>query len=391
MAGIFEMLNSPVAQGLLAGGLGAMASRGSRMQALGRGGLLGMQVYGQAAGQQQNRLIEDAKKLQQQQALAQLQPDANGLINATPATLVAAGFADPSKWDAIRNAGRDKIKEFQDVRNPDGTVQRVGFTDYGSTVDTGRAPAKELSNINGVATDMWNAQNGQVLAQDPNKPFYLDASGKPAANQAYQDYDTRKAAAGAARTNVMVDAAPKAFWNDFGKQASDQVFKERDGAQAAATTLQGIGEIRKAVEGGVYQGAGADYKLAAAKALGALGAQIAPEQVANSEQFSAISNQFVLNYIKGLGANPSNADREFIEKTVPRLSTDPGALPQLLNFMETKAKATIDSYNSKIKGIQQQPGAGFMPFSLEVPVPEAKPTQQPSKARRFNPATGRIE
>lgn len=385
------MLNSPVAQGILAGGFGALASRGSRAQAIGRGGLLGMTAFGQAQAQQQNRLIEEAKKLQQQQALAQLRPDSNGVVNATPDVLVAAGFSDPSKWGDIRNFGRDKVKEFQDVRNPDGTMQRVGFTDYGGTVDTGRATAKELSNINGVATDMWNAQNGQVLAQDPNKPFYLDASGMPTANQAYQDYDTRKAAAGAARTNVMVDTAPKAFWSDFGKQASEQVFKEREGAQAAAATLQGVGEIRKAVEGGTFQGAGADYKLAAAKALGALGAQIAPEQVANSEQFNAIANQFVLNHIKGLGANPSNADREFIEKTVPRLSTDPRALPLLLNFMESKARATVESYNSKIKGIQQQPGAGFMPFSLEVPVPEAKPTQQPSKARRFNPATGRIE
>ena len=391
MAGIFEMLNSPVAQGLLAGGLGAMASRGSTMQALGRGGLLGMTAFGQAQTQQQNRLVEEAKKLQQQQALAQLAPDANGQVNALPATLVAAGFSDPSKWGDIRNFGRDKVKEFQDVRNPDGTMQRVGFTDYGSTVDTGRATAKELSNINGVATDMWNAQNGQVLAQDPNAPFQVGPDGRPVANTAYQDYAKQKAAAGAARTNVMVDTAPKAFWSDFGKQASDQVFKERDGAQAAAATLQGIGEIRKAVEGGAYQGAGADYKLAAAKALGALGAQIAPEQVANSEQFNAIANQFVLNSIKGLGANPSNADREFIEKTVPRLSTDPGALPQLLNFMETKAKATIDSYNSKIKSIQQQPGAGFMPFSLEVQTPQAQATQQPAKARRFNPATGRIE
>ena len=53
-------------------------SRGNRMQALGRGGLLGMQVYGQAAGQQQNRLIEEAKKLQQQQALASLKPREGG-------------------------------------------------------------------------------------------------------------------------------------------------------------------------------------------------------------------------------------------------------------------------------------------------------------------------
>lgn len=101
--------------------------------------------------------------------------------------------------------------------------------------------------------------------------------------------------------------------------------------------------------------------------------QIAPEQVANSEQFSAVANQFVLNSIKSLGANPSNADRDFIEKTVPRLSTDPRALPLLLDYMETKARAQVDGYNAKIHGVQQQPGASFMPYSLEVQAPRQAP------------------
>lgn len=392
--GIFEMLNSPVAQGLLAGGLGALASRGSTAQAIGRGGLLGMSAYGQAAGQQENKLLEAAKLKMRNDALAQMTPDANGVVNVSPAVMSAAGFNDPSKWGDIRNFGRDKVKEFQDVRNQDGTMQRVGFNEYGGTVDTGRATAKELSNVNGVATDLWSAKNGQVLAQDPNAPFSIGANGQPVANQAYQDYSKQKAAAGAARTNVMVDTAPKAFWGDFGKQASDQLFKERESAQGASGTLQGIAEIRKAVEGGAYQGAGADYKLGAAKAMGALGMQIAPEQVANSEQFNAVANQFVLNSIKTLGANPSNADREFIEKTVPRLSTDPAALPLLLNFMEGKARTTVEGFNNKIAGVQQQPGANFMPYSLEVPLPKpqspAKPAA-PGGGRRFNPATGRIE
>ena len=63
------MLNSPVAQGLLAGGLGAMASRGSTMQALGRGGLLGLSAMGQAQASQENRVMQQAKmQLEQQKA-----------------------------------------------------------------------------------------------------------------------------------------------------------------------------------------------------------------------------------------------------------------------------------------------------------------------------------
>lgn len=180
------------------------------------------------------------------------------------------------------------------------------------------------------------------------------------------------AAASRPVTNVSVNTAPKAFWGDFGKQASDQLFKEREDAQAAASTMQSIGELRQAAENGAFQGAGADLKLGAARALRSLGADISEDQVANSELFSAVANGFVLDRIKMLGANPSNADRAFIEKTVPRLSTDPAALPSLLDFMEKKARGQVNSFNSKIKEVQNQPGAEFLPYSLEVAAPEVK-------------------
>lgn len=154
------MLNSPVAQGLLAGGLGAMASRGSTMQALGRGGLLGLSAMGQAQASQENRLVQQAKLQlaqdkanreqqqfeQKQKAIKSLVPDANGAINATPAALMAAELG-PEHWAAVLNFGRNKVKEYQDVRMPDGSVQRVGFTEYGDTVNTGATPFSELKVV----------------------------------------------------------------------------------------------------------------------------------------------------------------------------------------------------------------------------------------------------
>lgn len=263
------MLNSPVAQGILAGGFGALASRGSRAQAIGRGGLLGMTAFGQAQAQQQNRLIEEAKKLQQQQALAQLRPDSNGVVNATPDVLVAAGFSDPSKWGDIRNFGRDKVKEFQDVRNPDGTMQRVGFTDYGGTVDTGRATAKELSNINGVATDMWNAQNGQVLAQDPNAPFFIGPDGRMVANTAYQNYAKQKAAAGATQVSTIVN-------NKTGESLAGQIgpmMKESQiAAEAAVKQMMAADTIDRALDTGkVFTGPGANVRMTVTQLADALG------------------------------------------------------------------------------------------------------------------------
>ena len=182
----------------------------------------------------------------------------------------------------------------------------------------------------------------------------------------FQQFQIEQKKAGA--TNVRVDSGPKAFDTELGKLAVEAFGKEREVAAAAAATLQSVGEIRKAAQSGAYQGAGADLKLGAAKALGAIGMPYDERTVANSELFSAQANQFVLNSIKGLGANPSNADREFIEKTVPRLQTDPAALPELLSFIERKAKSQLGAYNQKARTVKA--GAPYLPFSLEVPEPE---------------------
>lgn len=180
----------------------------------------------------------------------------------------------------------------------------------------------------------------------------------------------RKSTTHAPATSVNVNTAPKAFWSDFGKQTSDMFAKERETAQSASNVIQSVAQIRQAVSGGAYQGTGAELKLGAAKALGALGMPYDEKTVANTEVFNATANKFVLDSIKQLGANPSNADREFIEKTVPRLQTDPAALPSLLNFMETKARNQVRSYNNKARQVQGRPEAAGMPFSLEVPEPE---------------------
>jgi hypothetical protein len=190
------------------------------------------------------------------------------------------------------------------------------------------------------------------------------------------DAQIRKSVTHAPGTTVNVDAAPKAFWTDFGKEVSGMVVDERKNAQAATGIVQNVQSIRDAANRGAYQGAGAELKLGAAKALGALGMPYDAKTVANTEVFNASANKFVLDSIKQLGANPSNADREFIEKTVPRLQTDPAALPLLLDFMENKARTQIRGYNSKAKQIQAQPNARGLPFSLEVPEPEAP--QQPA-------------
>lgn len=309
----------------------------------------------QYARQQKLEADHEAIRTRLREQFAKMDPRFAGMNGPTPSAAAAMGQVDPEQMVAYELAQADPIKyggAFASSLKPKAADMKV----VGDTL---------LSIQNGKASEVWKKPE-QI---DPNKPFMMQ-NGQVVPNPAYQQFELERASRGAARTDVRVDAAPKAFWQDFGRNASDQLFKEREAAQGAATSLQSIGEIRRAVQGGSFQGSGAELKLGSAKALQALGMPYDAKTVANSEVFNAQANEFVLGKIKGLGANPSNADREFIEKTVPRLQTDPAALPELLNFLEGKERVKLQSYNTKIRGVQSQPGGQSIPLSLEVPEPE---------------------
>lgn len=53
-----------------------------------------------------------------------------------------AGAIDPLEYLKASQPQQAKIKEYQQVRMPDGSVQIVGFDEYGKPVDTGRTPFK---------------------------------------------------------------------------------------------------------------------------------------------------------------------------------------------------------------------------------------------------------
>ena len=423
--GLLDFLNSPGGMGLLSAvGAGmAGARRGQPINAIGAGLLGGVHGYAQAQDQSMQKKRFDAlqqmsdlqfKQAQQAQAdqdairgLAKSSytppsmsigdvmsaPGAAGptmaraeMLPKTQGTFDTQGFIngvmgiDPLKGMQLRSS-LVKESQFDKFKPENYTPQSVALAmqtgDYSKLV---RQDKLHFADNGGGIIGLNPFTGDQVSATDKTGDPFSDLvvrgpDGKLVPNAPLVGAKAGIARAGAARTNVSVDAAPKAFWSDFGKQTSEKLFSERDAAQAAANTIGSIGELRKAVQAGSFQGAGADLKLGAAKALSSIGLQIAPNEVANSEQFNAIANGFVLDKIKTLGANPSNADREFIEKTVPRLSTDPNALPQLLNFMETKARNQVQGFNTKIRGVQQQAPQGFSPYNLEV----QEPTSQQQK------------
>lgn len=251
------MLNSPVAQGLLAGGLGAMASRGSTMQALGRGGLLGMQVYGQAAGQQQNRLIEEAKKLQQQQALASLKPrEGGGFTTDRMADLLQ--FMKPDEIQTALNLGRDKFKQMQEVTNADGSKSLYGVNEFGGINSTGltNAPEIKTQDLGGAVVGVnpytgqqaWDAQKTATIAELEAQRHNRASEGLTLRSQNLTD--------ARARDSNQAAKAPAGYrWSPDGQSLiaipggpADKGSSATEGERKAATLLQRLEGSKEQLE-----------------------------------------------------------------------------------------------------------------------------------------------
>lgn len=153
-SGFMGLLSSPAGQGLLGATFGALASRGTTAQAVGRGGLLGMSVLGQAQERQDNSLLENAKRKmaeaqrqQQQEAWASGKPKEGGGFDWDYRELMRTGAAKPADLPHLQGAGQPQIHEYQNVRGPDGAVSRVGFTKDGRTINTGATPFSDFKTL----------------------------------------------------------------------------------------------------------------------------------------------------------------------------------------------------------------------------------------------------
>lgn len=166
----------------------------------------------------------------------------------------------------------------------------------------------------------------------------------------------------------------------------EQIVKAREAARDVPVRIQAIHEARSALDKGATTGALADWRLQAQKLFG-----LAPEDVQNTEVFRASVGREVLGQIKALGANPSNTDRDYIEKVAGgQITLDEKSLRRILDMQEKYARQTLRTFNREAKSVMDaNPNAyrsiqGVMQF--EEP-PEYAAPQMPTTAPRA-PAQG---
>lgn len=214
----------------------------------------------------------------------------------------------------------------------------------------------------------------------------------------FRDWQIEMKQAGRSQTNVSV-AGDQSFARELNSNLAKDLTTRRGAAQSAVTTINSLNDARALLdsEAGVITGTAADWKLGFGKALQAAGFNENADLIANTEAFgSQMANQ-VLSQIKTLGANPSNADREFIEKAAGgKITLTEQSIRKILDIGEKAARNQIKSYNQDAGQIDQKSA----PYDLLVQMPadykrperkapagsQDQPT--PVKTQTIDPATG---
>lgn len=176
------------------------------------------------------------------------------------------------------------------------------------------------------------------------------------------------------------------------RQGSEELAKLRTAAQTQADSIARIHMLRQGLDDGIYSGRAADWQLGAAKiatASGLAGQQL-KDTVGRTEAFQSFVGSQVMEMARQLGANPSNADREYAQKVAAGdIKLDENSIRRILDQNEKMARTEIQRYNDRASAVVPNvPGArasGATAFYGPIQQPAeyqrqaaASPTVQPA-------------
>lgn len=157
-------------------------------------------------------------------------------------------------------------------------------------------------------------------------------------------FDNSVAKATASKPQISVDTrAETSFAQAMGAADAKRVTEARTARDAALSELKTLDKAMDLSSKPLVTGAAQTQRMSILNFLDTavgLGGKT-KEELVNSQQFEKITGDLVLDKIKKLGANPSNADREFIARIVPNLTINPEARSQLLQYLKKRAQDVV--------------------------------------------------
>lgn len=211
-------------------------------------------------------------------------------------------------------------------------------------------------------------------------------------NAALFNEDLTKKATGAPRTTVL-NQQESEFAKERGKLQAKSLSEAETQAKASANAVNRLASMEKLNRGDLITGPLAGTAIGAGQFLSSLGL-LSPDSaktLASSEIYDKQAKDLVMQDLGGkLGAQISNADREFIEARIPQLRNSQPARTELIGKLKEIHRKNIDYYQRMSKYATSKGNLNDFDFASGAPDNTESP-KPPVATKRFNPATGKLE
>lgn len=256
--------------------------------------------------------------------------------------------------------------------NPEETGKALASNGEGYTLGAGGL----RGGINGVVASAptYSTVNDEIYANDRGTstrtataaPGYDDLTQRYNADTGRMNADTAAANAGFTLSEGQERYTPGASAPIAENAAAPKPpTAQQAEAQGALTTLNTevlptLQQMRQALQSGdVITGFGAEARLQAARALAATGNAEARRKVAATEAYRNSSGRLRVGMAKSLGANPSNADIQLLEKiTAGDIGQNQDSLIATIDQGLSFANSRVGSLGSQIGSQAPQAGGG---------------------------------
>jgi hypothetical protein len=311
-------------------------------------------------------------------ALAQYARQAQGDVAQTKQRLAAALASTAQAGRERQQAIPNDIQIANEIATLEDTLSQI----EGLPADPERTRAKNLLNTRLSELRRLTAKGEKAVAanikevgvaETTREPVYLDVNN----DQQFiykQGADGKQVrvpfTGGVDRTTAKTSLGVKLpegeseFVKQLGKEDAQELSKARGTSKAAAEELKSLQKLQELNQKQLVSGSFATNRVGVLNLLNTLGMTSGKDTqtLANSEQYSKVTGDLLLDKIKKLGTQPSSTDREFIAKILPQLENSAAARQELINYLANRASEVVsevramDTYARKNRGL-----GGYVP------------------------------
>ncbi len=267
-----------------------------------------------------------------------------GLVSNNPLVKTLAERDDKAAAKALE----DRQKLIEALSKDASFGSRQSTLAAGGAVNPADLKPRENQTVsNGMVVGTTDGADPRIIAGRRNDPVNTPGVGLTQTNPFTNEMDVVDKAP---KTSVRVDAAGKAG-TKFLETEAETLSKQ--GQMLRTTIPQQLSALTRAEEtaaAGAMQGPVAGIRSLAVglgRELGMTGEALT-QLLSNTQTLDSDMGKFVLANVKLLGANPSNADREYSERTAGGKQLSPEGLAAVIRAAKADILTSVNMHNSQV-------------------------------------------